>query len=45
MIIFTTDQTDESIFDGISERTFIENENEEGWIMPEREDENETEKL
>ena len=32
-------EIEESIFDRISETTFTENENENGWIMPEPEDE------
>ena len=32
-------EIEESIFDGISERTFTENENEDGWVMPEPGDE------
>ena len=33
-------EIEESIFDKISETTFTENENKDGWIMPEPEDEN-----
>ena len=32
-------EIEESIFDKISETTFADNENEDGWIMPEPEDE------
>ncbi len=40
MLTFDLSDTDESVFDGISERKFIEG-NEPDWIMPEPEDETE----
>ena len=37
-MIIPLPEIEESIFDKISETTFTDNENENGWIMPEPED-------